>query len=233
MLGYPDSEARRVGLALDLHTHPAWAGIDPHPGYGAIAAGERIAAAALLLCLLPVLAAAALIVMLLSRRSPLVAHERVGQAGRSIWVLKLRTMWGSGLPPRRGFWIEPLDPAPVPATKKVADPRVTSAFAAFCRRLSIDELPQLWHVVRGEMSLVGPRPLTAEELVEHYGRDAGEVLRARPGLTGLWQIKGRSALKYAQRRRFDLFLVRKWSPWLYLRILLATIPKVLTGKDAC
>jgi lipopolysaccharide/colanic/teichoic acid biosynthesis glycosyltransferase len=120
----------------------------------------------------------------------------------------------------------------VPEIKVSADPRVTSAFAAFCRKYSVDEMPQLWHVVRGDLALVGPRPLTAEEIAEHYGSEAGEVLRVKPGLTGLWQVRGRSNLTYPERRRLDLFLVRNWSFRLYADILLATIPSVLSGKGA-
>jgi lipopolysaccharide/colanic/teichoic acid biosynthesis glycosyltransferase len=109
---------------------------------------------------------------------------------------------------------------------------VTSRFAAFCRRYSLDELPQLWQVVRGEMSLVGPRPLTRQELDTYYGADASRIIAAKPGLSGLWQISGRSRLTYPQRRRLDLFLVRKWSVSLYLRILFTTLPRVAAGKDA-
>jgi lipopolysaccharide/colanic/teichoic acid biosynthesis glycosyltransferase len=109
---------------------------------------------------------------------------------------------------------------------------VNSRFAAFCRRHSLDELPQLYHVARGEMSLVGPRPLTQEELREHYGPAAAEVLSARPGLTGLWQVRGRSRLSYARRKRLDLLLVRRGCVGLYLRILWLSIPGVLSGRDA-
>lgn len=197
--------------------------------------GERLAALILLCALLPFLLLASLIVAALSRRSPLIAHARVGKSGKEIWVLKLRTMWGPGTPHRRGrgWLVERLKGEPVPHSKRSGDPRVTSRFAAACRRYSIDELPQLWHVVRGELSLVGPRPMTVEELAAHYGRAAAEVLRVKPGLTGLWQIRGRSSLNYRQRRRLDLFLVRHWSVRLYAAILLATIPRVLTGRDAC
>lgn len=200
----------------------------------ALAGGERLLALILLCALVPGLALAALAVVLLSRRCPLVAHARVGRGGKEIWVLKLRTMWGAAVPAcrHRVWFIERLKGEPVAELKKSDDPRVTSRFAAACRRYSIDELPQLWHVVRGELSLVGPRPMTPEELSDHYGRAAAEVLRVRPGLTGLWQIKGRSSLNYRQRRRLDLFLVRHWSPRLYLGILLATVPRVLTGRDA-
>ena len=80
--------------------------------------------------------------------------------------------------------------------------------------------------------LVGPRPLTRSELELHYQDDVAEILMVRPGLTGLWQVMGRSRLTYRQRRRLDLLLVRKQSARLYLRILLRTIPQVLTGKNS-
>ena len=101
----------------------------------------------------------------------------------------------------------------------------------FCRRFSIDELPQFVNVLRGEMSLVAPRPVTESELKKYYGCDAEEVLRVKPGVTGLWQVMGRSRLTYRQRREMDLFLVRNRSLKLYLTILLRTIQAVLTGKD--
>ena len=118
-----------------------------------------------------------------------------------------------------------------PEYKSSADPRVTSRFARFCRRFSIDELPQFVNVLRGEMSLVAPRPVTESELKKYYGCDAEEVLRVKPGVTGLWQVMGRSSLTYRQRCEMDLFLVRNRSLKLYLTILLRTIPAVLTGKD--
>ena len=119
-----------------------------------------------------------------------------------------------------------------PESKSSADSRVTSRFARFCRRFSIDELPQLINVLRGEMSLVAPRPLTRGELIKYYGRDAAEVLLIKPGITGLWQVAGRSRLSYGERRELDLFLVRnRGSLKLYVTILLRTIPAVLKGQD--
>lgn len=131
-------------------------------------------------------------------------------------------------------FVEHLQPpnANSPAPKTARDPRVTHAFAALCRRFSIDELPQLWQVVRGEMALVGPRPLTRWELETHYGPAAEEILTRRPGISGLWQVSGRSRLSYPQRRRLDLFLIRKWSLPLYSRILMATVLCVLRGRNA-
>lgn len=140
-------------------------------------------------------------------------------------------MWGKGCGPVGRFAIENVS-GPVPASKGSIDARVSSRFAAFCRRHSLDELPQLYHVIRGEMSFVGPRPITSEELNEHYGQAAYEVLSVRPGLTGLWQVMGRSKLSYAKRKRLDLLLVRRASRSLYFRILLCSVPRVLTGRDA-
>jgi lipopolysaccharide/colanic/teichoic acid biosynthesis glycosyltransferase len=146
-------------------------------------------------------------------------------------MLKFRTMWDDAISPESRFAIEEVSGF-VPE-KSSGDARINSRFAAFCRRHSLDELPQLFHVARGEMSLVGPRPITAEELHAYYGPDADEVLSVRPGLTGLWQIRGRSRLSYARRRRLDLLLVRRGCGILYLRILLWSIPGVLNGRDAC
>ncbi len=235
LASYPDAQSKASEILVQLQPLAAReAGGGTRASSKALAFGERLAAAALLLGLLPLLTCAAMIVGMLSRRSPLVAHERVGQGGRTFWMLKLRTMWGcaaavEGAP---GFFAERLETKLVTETKRPDDPRITSRFAAFCRKYSIDELPQLWHVVEGRMSLVGPRPMTAQELSDHYREAAKEVLLHKPGLTGLWQIRGRSRLNYRQRRRFDLFLVRRWSPRLYLKILIATIPRILTARDA-
>jgi lipopolysaccharide/colanic/teichoic acid biosynthesis glycosyltransferase len=115
---------------------------------------------------------------------------------------------------------------------KTGDHRVASRFAAFCRRYSLDELPQLWHVVCGEMSFIGPRPITRRELEEYYGDSADEVLSVRPGMIGLWQVMGRNRLSYPQRRRLDLFLVRRGGPSLYVWVLLQAIPVTLSADGA-
>jgi len=195
---------------------------------------ERFASAALFAALSPVLAGSALAVSLLSGRTPLIAHRRVGFRGEPLWMLKLRTMWGqeqTGVR-RRSRWVEYVEDHAGPERKQTGDPRVTSRFARFCRRHSIDELPQLWHVVRGEMSLVGPRPVTAEELHRYYGASAEELLQVRPGLAGLWQISGRNRLTYSERKQLDLDLVRNRTLRLYLKILLRTIPEVWSGTNA-
>ncbi|HEY7211453.1 MAG TPA: sugar transferase [Bryobacteraceae bacterium] len=197
-----------------------------------IQTGERIVAGIVLAFTAPVLAVAAVILVLASRRSPLIAHRRIGKSGRPFWIFKLRTMWNREVQ-RPLHLIERIvqDP-PLQKTKSLQDPRIGNRFAAFCRRYSIDELPQLWQVVRGEMALIGPRPLTEGEIQAHYGSEANELLYRKPGITGLWQIRGRSALNYRQRRRFDLFLHRHWSLRLYLHIAAATIPAVFSGRNA-
>ncbi len=195
-----------------------------------IAFVERAAAIFLLVLVLPLLAICALVLCLLSRRTPLIAHRRVGWQGSPLWMLKLRTMWDEDTP-REGL-VEYIDDEHGPALKSAEDARVTNAFARFCRRHSIDELPQLWHVLSGEMSLVGPRPVTRHELDRYYGSHVEEVLQAKPGLAGLWQVSGRNRLSYAERCRLDLRLVRERSILLYCTILLRTLPEVFRGKNS-
>ena len=192
---------------------------------------EPIVAATALLLLAPLTFTIAIAVAILSRRSPLVSHTRVGWHGAPLRMLKFRTMWTGSERPCGLLVVEDVSDH-VPASKGAGDPRVTSRFAAFCRRFSLDELPQLYHVVRGEMSLVGPRPITLEEMEAWYGDCADEVVSMRPGLTGLWQIMGRNQLSYVERKQLDLVLVRENSPALYFKILLRSIPKVLSGNGA-
>ncbi len=208
-----------------LRRDPIWQCID---------FGERIVAAALLAALSPALIAVALITIILSGRSPLIAHRRVGLYGRELWVMKFRTMWErkSRLRLPHLAWIEYIDDSDGPELKGPRDLRVSSRFARFCRRHSIDELPQLVHVVLGSMSLVGPRPVTREELHRIYGADAGEVVQQKPGMAGLWQVSGRNRLTLQERKALDVELVRKRSPRLYFEILVRTIPEVLTGANS-
>jgi lipopolysaccharide/colanic/teichoic acid biosynthesis glycosyltransferase len=194
---------------------------------------ERVAALVLLIVTLPLTAISALLIRILSGRTPLIAHRRVGQYGATLWVLKLRTMWD---PRARGASaggaVEYIHDEGGPGRKLESDPRVPGRFPQFLRRHSIDELPQLWHVIWGDMSLVGPRPVTERELRLHYGGSADEVLRLRPGLAGLWQVSGRNRLAYADRRRLDLEFVRNRSFGMYVGILLRTVPEVLRGHNS-
>jgi exopolysaccharide production protein ExoY len=208
----------RQGAASDLN-------------WQAIAVFERLAALLLLTLTLPVIAIAALALWLLSGRSPFIAHRRVGWQGTDLWMLKLRSMWNPEDAPARE-WIERISDESGPALKGARDPRVCSRFARFCRRHSIDELPQLWHVLNGEMSLVGPRPMTARELRRYYGADTREILSVKPGLAGLWQVSGRNRLTYPERRRLDLRLVRERNLAMYFGILLRTVPEVVSGENS-
>jgi len=197
-----------------------------------VGACERVAAALMLILLAPLVLASALLIALMSRRSPLIAHRRVGRCGVDLWILKLRTMWGPDRPARHSGWIEYIDGPSGPELKQPRDPRVPNQFARFLRRHSVDEIPQFWHVVRGAMSLVGPRPMTANELRDFYGNDAEEILRAKPGMVGLWQVSGRNRLTYEQRRQLDLALVRERSPRMYAEVLLRTVGEVWSGTNS-
>ena len=196
----------------------------------AVAFCERTAAVVLLVLAMPVVLASALFIWAVSRRTPLIAHRRVGWQGSTLWMLKLRTMWGADESAGTSL-VERIDDDRGPEQKGAGDPRVSGRVAHFLRRHSIDELPQLWHVIAGEMSLVGPRPVTERELRRHYGHHAEEILRVKPGLAGLWQISGRNRLTYAERCQLDLRLVRERSLAMYFGILLRTFPEVVSGEN--
>jgi Undecaprenyl-phosphate galactose phosphotransferase WbaP len=110
------------------------------------------------------------------------------------------------------------------------DPRVTR-IGRLLRRTSLDELPQLWNVLRGEMSLVGPRPIVGDE-IRHYADKFDLYKRVLPGITGLWQVSGRSDVTYTERVNLDAYYVRNWSVWLDLYIFLRTVWVVLVGDGA-
>jgi exopolysaccharide production protein ExoY len=142
-------------------------------------------------------------------------------------------MWeADAFTPGPKSWVEYVVAEPSENGKAASDPRITSSFAALCRRHSVDEIPQFWHVLRGEMSLVGPRPLTRIELLRYYGPHASELVSVKPGLTGLWQVSGRSTIKYPDRATLDLKLVRELTPWMYLTILLRTFWALVVGQGA-
>jgi exopolysaccharide production protein ExoY len=195
---------------------------------------ESLASAFLLLALSPLLLGAAIWIFILSGRSPWIAHRRVGRYGTALWVPKLRTMWDRRerpAPVSRFFFIEYIDDENGPGLKGPEDDRVGSRFARFCRRHSLDELPQLVLVLNGRMSLVGPRPVTPAELALIYGPDAEMILIAKPGLSGLWQVSGRNRLTPSERRKLDLQSIHNRSWRLYLTILLRTVPEVLSGRN--
>jgi len=110
------------------------------------------------------------------------------------------------------------------------DPRVTR-LGKFLRKTSIDELPQIFNVLNNEMSLVGPRMICPDEL-EKYNQWGMNLLTVKPGLTGLWQVRGRSDVSYEERVRFDMFYIRNWTIWMDLQIILQTIPTVIFRRGA-
>lgn len=162
----------------------------------------------------------------------LFAHTRIGRGGRRFPCLKFRSMVvDADAVLRHLLETDPKAALEWAATQKLRhDPRITW-IGRFLRKTSLDELPQLFNVIRREMSLVGPRPIVAAELAR-YGHDIVYYLSARPGITGLWQVSGRSDTSYAQRVALDIAYVRDWSLWTDAAIVARTIPAVLKRKGA-
>ncbi|QIE47909.1 sugar transferase (plasmid) [Pseudohalocynthiibacter aestuariivivens] len=158
------------------------------------------------------------------------AQWRVGRHGRMFRLWKFRTMHPGAEAALPVFLAENGRMAHLwrRHRKLPDDPRVTS-LGRLLRRYSLDELPQLWNVLIGEMSLVGPRPVPWDELYAHYGTAMPGYLSCRPGLSGLWQVSGRNRLPYAQRVELDCYYVRNHSLGLDLVIILRTVGSVLCG----
>jgi exopolysaccharide biosynthesis polyprenyl glycosylphosphotransferase len=182
----------------------------------------------LLTLLSPLMLLIAIVVRATSNGPVIFRQERVGKGGRRFTLHKFRTMYvdaelsASGLRARNEM--------SGPVFKLRDDPRVTRA-GRVLRRCSLDELPQLWDVLCGQMSLVGPRPPLPSE-VEHYEAWHLDRLSVKPGLTGPWQVSGRNTLDFEEWMRLDIAYVRNWSLKEDLRILIRTIPAVLTGRGA-
>jgi Undecaprenyl-phosphate galactose phosphotransferase WbaP len=182
--------------------------------------------------LIPIFAVVACVVMLGSPGPVFYSHRRIRQNGAFFSMWKFRTMCVNSAevleeyltqhPEARAEWNK--------CHKLRHDPRVTP-LGLFLRRYSMDELPQIWNVLTGQMSLVGPRPIVAAE-VERYKGAFSFYCRVKPGLTGLWQVSGRSTLSYDQRVALDQQYVEGWSLWQDLKILLKTIPSVVNQNGA-
>ena len=162
----------------------------------------------------------------------LFTQHRIGRDGQAFVVYKFRTMRVDAAerlqhllandPQAAAEWAE--------FQKLRNDPRVT-LLGRFLRKSSLDELPQLLNIVRGEMSVIGPRPVTASEM-QRYGSDLPYYTAVRPGVLGLWQVRGRNTLTYPQRVAFDVQYVKTWSLWQDVKIMLMAVPVVLLGRGA-
>jgi lipopolysaccharide/colanic/teichoic acid biosynthesis glycosyltransferase len=202
---------------------------------------DIVGSAGLMVLLLPVLAAIAAVVKLTSKGPVLFRQERMGRFGVRFKFLKFRSMYLNNAPTIhqeyvRGFIsgkqpVKQADSGAQSVYKITNDPRVTPV-GRFLRKTSLDELPQLWNVLVGEMSLVGPRPPVPYEyeVYEHWHRR--RVLEVQPGMTGLWQVNGRSRTTFDEMVRLDLHYATNWSLWLDLKILLATPKAVLSSSGA-
>jgi exopolysaccharide biosynthesis polyprenyl glycosylphosphotransferase len=184
-----------------------------------------VAALAILL-LLPLLVGISVAILIADGRPLFFRQERVGLHGRRFKVLKFRTM----VPNAEAHLAELREMNEVRghAFKLSRDPRITR-IGSFLRRSSLDELPQLWNVLRGDMSLVGPRPPLPSEVALYDGWQRRR-LSMKPGITGLWQVEGRREPEFDQWVRKDLEYIDEWSPWLDVKILLRTIPAVLRAE---
>ncbi|MCW8086470.1 sugar transferase [Sabulicella glaciei] len=228
------SSLQRDTAALGAFAPPQAVLVSRGPGWRAVAKRslDVLGAGALLLFLAPVFGLLALLVR--SDGGPaFFAHPRVGRNGQVFGCLKFRSMVVDSQarlaallaadPAARAEWEE---------TRKLrVDPRVTR-IGRILRATSLDELPQLLNVLRGDMSLVGPRPVQQAELESYYGAAAIHYMSVRPGITGLWQVSGRSETSYAQRVALDVAYVSRPSLLADLRILLRTPVAVLSRKGA-
>jgi exopolysaccharide production protein ExoY len=186
-----------------------------------------------ILVLLPLLIGCCLVTFGTSPGPILFRHRRTGLGGKEFNCLKFRTMevdaerklreYLAADPDARHEWLT--------NHKLQNDPRVTP-FGRFMRRSSLDELPQLFNVLFGDMSLVGPRPIIRDE-VEKYRESFRVYASGRPGLTGLWQVKGRNSTTYAERVAYDVYYFRNWSFGRDLAIILSTVIQVCRGRGAC
>ena len=203
---------------------------------------DIVGSGALLLVLSPFLATIVALIKLTSKGQVIYKQERLGQFGARFKCLKFRTMYTNNDPKIHQEYVQQfiagkdgLDKSggsDQPVYKLVKDPRVTF-IGGFLRKTSLDELPQFWNVLRGDMSLVGPRPPVPYEFEIYDIWHRRRVLEVRPGVTGLWQVSGRNRTRFDEMVRLDLRYSQTWSIWLDLRILLATPWAVFNGGGAC
>jgi lipopolysaccharide/colanic/teichoic acid biosynthesis glycosyltransferase len=203
---------------------------------------DIVGSGALLLVLSPFLAVIVALIKVTSKGPVIYKQERLGQFGARFKCLKFRTMYANNDPKIHQEYVqqfiagkEGLDNsqgAAKPVYKLVKDPRIT-AVGGFLRKTSLDELPQFWNVLLGDMSLVGPRPPVPYEFEVYDIWHRRRVLEVRPGVTGLWQVSGRNRTRFDEMVRLDVRYCQTWSIWLDLKILLATPWAVFNGGGAC
>ena len=202
---------------------------------------DVVGSALALLLFSPVLLAVALTIKLTSKGPVFFRQKRVGQHGEQFVFLKFRSMYINNDSAVHKEYVTQLIAGRAPrhpgngngngVYKLTMDPRITRV-GAFLRRTSLDELPQFLNVLKGEMSLVGPRPAIAYEVEAYDIWHRRRVLEAKPGITGLWQVNGRSRVKFDDMVRLDLRYAKSWSPWMDLKILLRTPVAVVFGDGA-
>jgi exopolysaccharide biosynthesis polyprenyl glycosylphosphotransferase len=190
---------------------------------------DVVGASILLVCFSPILIAAAVAIKMTSGSPILFTQERVGLHKRTFRIYKFRTMVRDA--EQRQDELAAQNEVSGPVFKMRKDPRITRV-GNFLRKTSIDEVPQLLNVIKGDMSLVGPRPLPLRDYAGFSEDSHRRRLSVRPGITCSWQIEGRNAIPFDQWMRLDLQYIDKWSFWLDLRILLKTVPAVLKGSGA-
>ena len=194
---------------------------------------DLIVVLAILIFGLPFLMLISLLIKLESRGKVFFVQKRWGKNGSIFECIKFRTMFADGDARLRDY-LNKNKKANEEWKKfrklKTFDPRITKV-GNFLRRFSLDELPQIFNVIKGEMSLVGPRPYLLEER-EKMGKDFDLILKTPPGITGLWQVSGRNELSFKERLALDIWYVRNWSLWLDIIILLKTFKAVITAKGA-
>jgi lipopolysaccharide/colanic/teichoic acid biosynthesis glycosyltransferase len=196
----------------------------------------------LLLVLSPILTVIMALIKLTSKGPVIFEQERLGQRGVRFKCLKFRTMYTNNDPKIHQDYVRQYiagkdglnkcEGSGKPVYKLVKDPRVTF-IGSFLRKTSLDELPQFWNVLRGDMSLVGPRPPVPYEFEVYDIWHRRRVLEVKPGVTGLWQVSGRNRTRFDEMVRLDLRYCQTWSLWLDLKILLATPRAVFNGGGAC
>lgn len=182
---------------------------------------------------LPVFLLIALAVKCSSRGPIFYSHERIGRGGKPFACYKFRTMYcDADKRLEELLRQQPLLQEEWEETHKLKnDPRVTP-LGVFLRKSSLDELPQFWNVLRGDLSVVGPRPVVHQEVQKHFGAKAGVILSIRPGLTGIWQVSGRSDMAYTMRIQLDELYVDTQSLLLDLKLIAKTIPAMLFSRGA-